>query len=197
MKFLKMTKSILSSRLLRGASIALAAACLLFAAAPLRASCFDPATSPRGAGLKPEFVTALTGQPGRGPQGTSIVGMWHVVYTGTSGYVGFFYEAFDQWHNDGTEFEIADLPPDSGNVCMGVWKMAGNSVKLYHAGWSFDPYNFGNPIGSFTLSETNTVSSDGNTYTGSFTFKVYDPDGNEIPDQEVSGTIQATRITVP
>ena len=48
--------------------------------------------------------------------------------------------------------------------------------------------------GTFTLDETNTVSYDGKTYTGSFEFKTFDLNGNLGAD--VTGTIAATRITV-
>jgi hypothetical protein len=46
----------------------------------------------------------------------------------------------NQWHSDGTEFENAWLPPDTGNICFGVWKeVAPRTVRLHHIGWLFTP----------------------------------------------------------
>lgn len=118
-----------------------------------------------------------------------IVGLWHVNYV--SGGAPFL-ESFDTWHADGTEFETANFNPVEGNVCVGAWKKVGpRTVQLNHIGWNFD--SAGNSIGTFTLNETNTVSRDGNTYTGTFDYKVFDPDGNLL--YEATGTQTATRIT--
>ncbi len=45
----------------------------------------------------------------------SIVGMWSVHYVSTTGGPEVF--TFDQWHNDGLEFEAANLIP--GALCQG------------------------------------------------------------------------------
>jgi hypothetical protein len=47
--------------------------------------------------------------------------------------------------------------------------------------------------GTVTLDETNTVSRDGKTYTGAFTFKTFNLKG--IQGADVSDTIEAMRIT--
>lgn len=61
----------------------------------------------------------------------SIVGMWRVFYSGD-----LVYEAFDQWHSDGTEIEISNF---FGLSCQGVFKQrADGTVKLFHTGWNFD-----------------------------------------------------------
>jgi hypothetical protein len=122
-----------------------------------------------------------------------IVGLWHVVYTAGG---ATFNESLDQWHSDGTEFENAWLAPAEGNICFGVWKPTGShSVILHHVGWTFDPTSTtATANGTFTLDEENTVSKDGKTYTGTFTFKTFDLKGN--PGAEVTGTMAATRITV-
>lgn len=124
----------------------------------------------------------------------SIVGLWHVVYTAGG---ATFNETLDQWHSDGTEFENAWLPPDAGNICFGVWKEARPGiVHLHHVGWTFTPGSTPpTASGTFTLDEVNTVSRDGKTYTGTFTFKTYDINGN-FTGTEVKGTIAAVRITV-
>ncbi|MGC2161680.1 MAG: hypothetical protein WA634_07225 [Silvibacterium sp.] len=132
----------------------------------------------------------------QGPNGwgSSIVGLWHVSYTiGTTTDV--FNETLDEWHSDGTEFENAYLSPIVGNICFGVYRqIALRTVRLHHTGWTFS--DTGTLTGTFTLDETNTVASNGMTYSGSFTFKVYDTNGDYISGSEVTGAIAATRITV-
>jgi hypothetical protein len=48
---------------------------------------------------------------------------------------------------------------------------------------------------SFTVDAEITVAPDGKSYSGRFTFKVWNLDGTPTP-VEVTGTIAATRITV-
>ena len=121
--------------------------------------------------------------------GSSIVGLWHVTYT-TDGTL--FYEAYDQWHSDHTEFENANLSPIESNVCMGVWKKVGpRTVQLNHVGWSFD--GSGNSDGTFTIRETNMVAGDGMSYRGTFVYRFFNPDGSL--GLEIKGTLTATRIT--
>jgi hypothetical protein len=123
----------------------------------------------------------------------SIVGLWHVVYTTTSGAP--FGVSLKEWHSDGTEFENIDHSAVVGNVCFGVWKQIGfRTVRLHHTGWTFD--GSGNPTGSFTIDETDTIAPNGMSYTGNFDFKVFDTNGEYIPRTETTGTIAASRITV-
>ena len=121
---------------------------------------------------------------------TSIVGMWHVVYTAGGGTFGV---SLKQFHSDGTEFENIDHSPIVGNTCMGVWRQDGTrTIYLHHLGWLFD--DTGAPVGSFIIDEVDTVATNGTTYSGSFTFKTYGTDGS-YTGTEVKGTIKATRIT--
>jgi len=123
----------------------------------------------------------------------SIVGLWHVVYTTTSGAP--FGVSFKEWHSDGTEFENIDHSAVVGNVCFGVWKQVGfRTVRLHHTGWTFD--GSGNPTGSFTIDETDTIAPNGMSYIGNFDFKVFDTNGDYIPNTETTGTIASSRITV-
>jgi hypothetical protein len=124
-----------------------------------------------------------------------IVGLWHVIYTASDDSP--FNDTFDSWHSDGTEFESAYLAPAGGNVCAGVWKPTGfRSVALHHVGWLFNPsHPTDSATNSFTLDEEVTVSHDGTTYSGTFTFKIWNLDGTPTP-VEVTGTISATRIVV-
>ncbi|HVO61290.1 MAG TPA: hypothetical protein VMT53_10160 [Terriglobales bacterium] len=127
---------------------------------------------------------------GTPPNGSnSIVGLWHVTYTAGG---QLFYEAFDTWHSDGAEIESANFDPTEGNVCMGVWKLVGPSVHLYHVGWLFDVA--GNSAGWFSLTERDIVAGNGKTYHGTFDYRAYDPNGNLV--QEITGDLTATRIVV-
>lgn len=129
----------------------------------------------------------------------SIVGLWYVQYSLPDGNP--FNSSLDEWHSDGTEFENAALPPAVGNICFGAWKKIGpRTVKLHHIGWQFAPD--GSLAGYFTLDEINTVSKDGGTYSGSFSFQEYQLNGTPVtvrapngPPPHVEGTILAKRIT--
>lgn len=132
----------------------------------------------------------------------SIVGLWKASYTQSNGEP--FIESFKSWHADGLEFESAFLNPAGGNVCTGVWKVLEfRTVKLHHIGWFYLSPTPGAPATNyFTVDESDTVAPDGKTYTGEFTFKLWNLDGTPgaLPGQtaqyEVKGTIAATRITV-
>ena len=131
-------------------------------------------------------------EPGTPP----IVGLWHVIYTNSADQ-STFNDTFDTWHIDGTEFESAFLAPASGNICVGVWKESGaRSVTLHHVGWLFNPSTpSATATNSFTIDAEITVAPDCKSYSGHFTFKVWNLDGTVTP-VEVTGTIAATRITV-
>lgn len=183
----------MGSRFFRGALTTLAVGSLLFAAASARAACGMSGLA-AGTTIKLPMLGQAADGAGYYPQDSkgSIVGLWAVVYT-AGGSV--FNETLDQWHSDGTEFENAYLPVAQGNICFGVWKAIGpHKVKLHHIGWTFDPVAGGTANGTFTLDEVNTVSSDGSSYTGTFTFKTFDLKG--VQGADVSGTILAQRITV-
>jgi hypothetical protein len=182
------------SRLFRGGLTTVAAVGLLLTAVNARAACGSFVGPHAAAPVMPLLAQAeASGDDFRGAHEDPIVGLWAVVYTAGG---ATFNETLDQWHSDGTEFENAYLAPAQGNICFGVWKATGRrTVRLHHVGWTFDPTSNTNTAnGTFTLDETNTVSPDGKTYTGTFTFKTFDLKGN--PGADVTGTIAATRITV-
>ena len=179
---------------------------LLLTATGARAGCAVPYKA--AAAPATPFVDSHGTEAGN--EKASIVGLWHVIYTGTTD-DNFppggpfpptpfqFLESFKTWHVDGTEFENAFLSPTGGNVCYGVWKESDNgTVKLHHVGLIFN--SDGSLSSIFTDDETNTVSSNGKTYTGMFDFKLwppsYDAVGKGTPIAEVKGTLAATRITV-
>ena len=122
----------------------------------------------------------------------SIVGLWHTIYTSGG---STFSESFKEWHSDGTEFENVNHNPATGSVCVGVWKQVnGREVRLHHLGFLFDAA--GAPSGTFVVDETDTLREHGMSYEGNFVFRIYDVNG-VYTGKEVSGTIAATRITVP
>lgn len=102
-----------------------------------------------------------------------IVGTWLVNY----GQVG---QAFIQWHSDGTEWENITHPTIGGNICMGSWVATGPwTVSRNHFGWIFD--SSGMIAGWFNETETDTLSRDGNSYTGTNVTIFYDMDNNVVP----------------
>jgi hypothetical protein len=123
------------------------------------------------------------------PTKTSIVGLWHDVHTASDG--SLFFEGFDTWHSDGTEEELGNLPPATGAVCMGAWTQTGKSAQLVtHVDWLYDAN--GNYIGTLNMTQANKVAKDGNSYTGTFDAKFYDPSGNQF--LEVTGTTAADKL---
>ncbi|HEX3430533.1 MAG TPA: hypothetical protein VHT03_06570 [Rhizomicrobium sp.] len=119
---------------------------------------------------------------------SSIVGMWHVQYL-VSGNLAF--QSFQQWHVDNTEFEFADIPTITGDICMGVWNNVGRAYNLYHTAWTFD--DNGNPNGTMVLTHVDRLNRRGDAFAGTFDLKFYDSNGNLI--NEITGDTQADRIT--
>jgi hypothetical protein len=102
-----------------------------------------------------------------------IVGTWLVNY----GPVG---QAFIQWHSDGTEWENITHPAVGGNICMGSWVATGPwTYYRNHFGWIFD--STGAIAGYFNETETDTLSRNGNSYTGTNVSIFYDMAGNVVP----------------
>jgi len=118
----------------------------------------------------------------------SIVGLWNVTFSSGGQVVDV---AFDAWHSDGTEILNDYTNPIEGNVCLGVWQQTGiRTYKLKHPSWSFD--SNGNLQGTVIIGEKITVSPDGNSYSGSYTYSIYDTSGNFL--EQFTGQIKATRI---
>lgn len=195
---------------------------LLFAAAGANAGCSPSSYKP---GNAPSNAAGGPGAGGQqGPEDLnfppSIVGLWHLFYTAKTNN-GFapagvviptpfvFLESFKTWHADGTEFENAFMPPETGNICFGVWQDEGHGkVHLHHVGLMFQPG--GAPpefvTNIFTVDEDNTVAPDGKTYSGTFDFKLFVPSQcanrsngtytcTGTPLAEVTGTTAGTRLT--
>jgi hypothetical protein len=181
----------------RTIALTVAALCLLIVPTSANAACasFGVAGSKNAIKL-PILTQAELGFPlpivGANP---GIVGLWHVIYTNSADQ-STFNDTFDTWHSDGTEFENAFLAPASGNICEGVWRQTGlRSVSLHHVGWLFDPSTpTATATNTFTVDADLKVAANGASYSGTFTFKVWNLDGTPTP-VEVTGTIAATRIS--
>jgi hypothetical protein len=186
-------QGVLWSRMYRGAFTMLAVAGLMFAVASANAACGILTGLGSKTPMKMPMLAQAENAQGSG-YSDSIVGLWHVIYTTSGG--ALFGNTFDTWHSDGTEFENTFLPPEVGNICYGVWKQTGRTIRLHHIGWTFTPGPMpGTATGTFTLDEINSVSFDGKSYSGSFTFQAYDING-VAQGGPVTGSIAATRITV-
>jgi hypothetical protein len=188
-------------------ALALGAFALALATAPAAlASCGSfnlPLAHPSGLHLQSgqaRFMPAALLKGGSDDDdGVSIVGMWHVVFTGQTMNGGSYTlpEPFDNslvvWHSDGTEIMNSSRPAQDGNFCMGVWQQTGRrQYFLNHIPWQGNDPG-GNPTGGAQILERVTLSPDGNSYSGKFTFQAYDINGN--PTLAVTGELTATRIT--
>jgi hypothetical protein len=188
----------LRARLYRGGLGLFAALCLLILPTGAKAACGSFGAAVRTPAIKLPMVAQASGGFASQFEAASptIVGVWHVIYTNSADQ-STFNDTFDTWHSDGTEFESAFLAPLGGNVCVGVWKQTSfRNVTLHHVGWLFTPATpAATATNTFTLDEEVTVAADNKSYSGRFTFKVWNLDGTPTP-VEVTGTMAATRITV-
>lgn len=188
----------LRAQFCRGLVLLVAALCLSILPTSARAACGSfGATGLKNSVKLPFLAGAEAGFPLPVERDLHpIVGLWHVIYTNSAD-ESTFNDTFDTWHSDGTEFESAFLAPAGGNVCVGVWKQKDlRDVTLHHIGWLFSPDTpAATATNIFTLDENITVAPNGASYSGSFTFKVWNLDGTPTP-AEVQGKIAATRITV-
>jgi hypothetical protein len=146
-----------------------------------------------------------TGMGGYEEEGPSIVGMWHVIFTaktsnGKAIPATVIDDALAVWHPDKTEVMNSMRPPQDGNFCLGVWEQTGKSkYYLNHFPWFANQFpndtnnGIGAPVGPTHITETITVSSDCNHFTGSFTLDAYDGTGKIT--QSFTGALTGTRIT--
>jgi hypothetical protein len=135
----------------------------------------------------------------------SVVGMWHVKFLseGNKGIPnGAEVDAgFAQWHEDGTEImNSGGRAPSTSNFCLGVWERTGiRSYMLNHFAISWDPTPTtaspdGVILGPANILENITLSTDGNSFVGSFSIIQYDETLKKLAD--IKGTIKGTRVTV-
>jgi len=122
-----------------------------------------------------------------------ITGLWKAVFVsgGVTVDIG-----FDQWHSDGTEIMNDTPPPAAGNVCLGTWDKVGpRTYSLIHPTFNFDAA--GTTVVSIFIERLQvTLSQDGASYAGTFTWDSHDFKGNLLPASHVAGTVTAKRIKV-
>lgn len=159
-----------------------------------KALAIKPASYLRPARVHPSLGAAASeDEDGEDP---SIAGLWKTVFVsgGAVATVG-----FDSKHSDGTEFAYDSLSALSGPYCPGVWEKTGRrTYATVHPAYNYDAN--GNPNGIFIERVHLTLSEDGNSYAGTFTWDCYDFNGNLQTSGplacSIAGTVIATRITV-
>jgi hypothetical protein len=123
----------------------------------------------------------------------SIVGFWKTTFTSSDIVVDI---GFDQFHPDGTENSVDSPAPSLGNVCLGVWEKTGRrDYSEIHPDFNWDPIN-GKPVSIFVQRVEVTISRDGKSFAGKFTWDSYDFSGKPLVDSHVEGTVTGERITV-
>jgi hypothetical protein len=111
-----------------------------------------------------------------------------------------------QWHGDHTEFTISGgRAPSTGDVCMGQWKQVGErTYKLNHLALAYVSSDTPPPVGPVVpaaylgpaiITETVTVSRDGNKMQGHFTIDQYAKDEVTLLEH-IAGSVAGTRLTV-
>jgi hypothetical protein len=170
------------------------AAALALSGLSAHAACVDPRVAVQtAANQMPPVLPAAARAAGKAAANDDhhgdddIVGTWIVNYSSGGNSAG---TAFIQWHDDGTEWENIDFPILGGSVCMGEWRRNGHrQYSRQHIGWL---YTDGNLSGYFTETETDTLSHDGDSYTGTNDQKIFDLQGNL--QVELTGASSATRF---
>jgi len=186
--------------ILRLTTLVMAAGLLLASATTARAACTDRSTAPVLPGIHrlpidlPLQLLPADKAAGRTDHDADdIVGLWYVVFRTSDGNV--WDKGFQQYHADGTEITIDNaVPPAFGNVCIGVWKTDGRTIKLRHVTWNWNPD--GTPAGTFLLLSTIKLDRDGDTYEGTFVSDSFDLNNHVIPALHAEGTLKGTRIKV-
>ena len=152
----------------------------------------------------PQLMRAALWLTAGGDDSAPIVGMWHVVFTartlqGSPIPDTVIDNALVVWHSDGTEIMNSARPAQDGNFCLGVWEQTGKSTYyLNHLPWAGNdaanaPGGIGNPTGGARIAEHVTLSSDHNSYSGTFKLEAYDLNGKL--EATLTGILKATRIT--
>ena len=174
----------------RNLALLATAAALALSGLSAHAGCVDPRVAVQNAANRMPPVLPAAARAGADSDHRdrdSIVGTWIVNYTSGGNPAG---DAFIQWHDDGTEWENIDFPILGGNICMGEWQRTGHrQVQRTHIGWL---YTAGTLSGYFTETESDTLSHDGDSYTGTNDTKIYDLAGNL--QVELTGASSATRF---
>jgi len=110
-----------------------------------------------------------------------------------------------QWHSDHTEFTISGgRAPSTGDVCMGQWKQVGErTYKLNHLALAYVSSDTPPPVGPVVpaaylgpaiITETVTLSRDGDKMQGHFTIDQYAKDEMTLLEH-IAGSVAGTRLT--
>jgi hypothetical protein len=135
-------------------------------------------------------ASAGTTEPRARGGNVSIVGLWKMTFTSGGQVVD---QAFEVFHDDGTELMVDTSAPSSGNVCVGVWaKTDGLTFQLNHPSWTFNDQGILN--GTATIKLSLTITPDGNQVTGTFTVDVLTLAGTNILHE--TGTVAGQRVSV-
>jgi hypothetical protein len=178
------------------------------AKAPLTPSLYAPAARSSAGFIKTAFVPAFDVFDNE-----DVVGLWEFEVHLNGAQNGlpddFLIDwGLATWHADGSEIQFsAGRPPDTGDVCMGVWKPLGhNTFQLNHIALGLGPVQDG-AAGTFSgatnIRATVTVDQWGKTFKGRYSIIQYSgspADGTEFsekgtPQYTFVGTITAHRVT--
>ena len=176
------------------AALALVTSCGAFLAPQARAGCVVPPgmDAPAAPRLQPDADVADGLPDDHGGPGQA-AGLWHALFVTNSGQK--YDETFQTLHSDGTEMMVSNgLPPFLGNVCVGVWKRDGGRIKLRHVTWNWNPDN--SFAGTFVMVVRFKVNRKGQSYSGKWSAKNFDVDGNHLPDLDAEGNVTARRVSV-
>ena len=126
--------------------------------------------------------------------GASLEGAWdsQVTSTDCNGNILMAFRSFELFHQGGTFTGTGNTPnPELGSPVLGTWQRT--RMQTFNSPIQFFTFN---PDGSFAgivkLERQIHLAAHGNSYTGTFTFLVYDPDGNVVFSG--CGTEVATRL---
>jgi hypothetical protein len=177
-----------------------------FFAAPASARCVAPGAQPANAkaGLfarakwpaattspsKAQATGASDADVASAAQTPTPVGLWYAQFRVDGQLVD---DGYDMWLSDGMEVLNDSVAPSTGAVCLGIWTQTGpNTYTLKHPSWTFDETG-ANLTGIVMISETITLSVDGNSYKGKGSTDIYDLTGNPVAHFDFA--IAADRIT--
>jgi hypothetical protein len=137
---------------------------------------------------------SLSAQQLSAQNGASLEGAWdsQVTSTDCNGHILMAFRAFEAYHQGGTLTTTGNAnSPALSSPGIGTWQRTG--MRTFSAPLQFFTFN---PDGSFAgivkIAGQIHLSADGNSYTGTNTFAVYDPDGNLVFSG--CGTEVATRL---
>jgi hypothetical protein len=125
----------------------------------------------------------------------SIVGLWLYTITSTDNSFSPF-QTLETFSREGTVLADANIdlnPQTLSSPTHGVWSLAGNRA-FHQKSRAFSYDQNANPNGMYFIDETDTVSQDGNSLSGTCSFSIVGNNGQTIFGP-ADCTTTATRIT--